>query len=139
MAQQHNIHQHNADGIHYPTHYLITVIDDRDEAERAVQALRAAGFDEGDITIFHGHEAFVAIQEQERHLSFFSRVANALHGSEEDRHDYLATLRGGASNLLVYAPLPAHVRQAREVLRRYHAHMIAYHGAATIENLPALP
>jgi hypothetical protein len=123
------------EGICYPTNHVSAAFDSRAEAEEAGAALRAAGF--ADVGLFHGRDAYVAIQDATRHEGALTRVWRRLRdlGEDEPHEQYLATLREGGSYLIVHADTAEQASHARDVLAPHHAHDIWRLGAWTLERL----
>src|SRR5215469_7381128 len=83
------------EGTCYPTNHVTAAFDGQKDAEGAGAALRGAGF--ADVGLFHGQEAYVAIQAASKHVAALTRVWRRLRdlGEDELREQYLATLRRG--------------------------------------------
>ena len=129
------------DGTNYPKYTMLAIADDRATAERAAQALRDAGFAEGDITVLHGREAWEEIQRQEDERNIFERFfdnVQELDGDEgrDSPQDYLTALEEGRSNILVRTRDDQSRHRAYEALKVAGAHTISYLGRAVIEELP---
>jgi hypothetical protein len=124
------------EGTCYPTNHVTAAFDGQQDAEDAGAALRGAGF--ADIGLFHGREAYVAIQDASKHIAAVTRVWRRLRDLGEDQpHEYyLAILRRGGSYLIVRADTPEQAARARDLLASHHAHDIWYLGAWTLERLP---
>ncbi len=125
----------------YPKDYLVAVFDDLQDAEKAVQALRDAGFGAEDIRLLRGQELierFQNVENVEKKQNLLSRLASAFRGAEEgaDTAAYLEEARRGHSILNVYAGKAERAEQISNILTRYHAHLIKYYGNWTITNLP---
>jgi hypothetical protein len=137
MTQESNV----MDGTNYPKDIMLAIADDRTTAERAAQALRDAGFSEGDITLLHGREAWEEIQREEDERNIFERIfdnVQELDGDEgrDSPQDYLTALEEGRSNILVRARDEQSRHRAYETLKNAGAHNITYEWRWVIEDLP---
>jgi hypothetical protein len=130
-------HRHpHPDGMHYPTDHVGGVLRTRTDAERAADALRAAGFDADDITLFHEPGDLAAMRKRE---TFLSALSSAFEPVAEDGggwHCYLDALTSGRSVLLVYTPDQQAVERACDVLTHHGAHNKQAFHRWTIESLP---
>jgi len=130
-------HRHShPDGVHYPTDHVGGVLATRENAERVAEALRAAGFDAEDITLFHGRDDLAAMKRKD---SFFSALSSAFEPFAEDGggwHRYLDALANDQSVILVYTPDQQAVERACAVLCDHGAHNKQAFHRWTIENLP---
>src|SRR5260370_3950509 len=85
------------DLVHYPVDPLVAILRDGQEAERAAQDLRDAGFD--DVEVLAGPQAIDTIAANERKANPLARVWERLsiQGSDEAdaRPEGLGALRGG--------------------------------------------
>jgi rhamnogalacturonyl hydrolase YesR len=125
------------EGTCYPTNHVSAVIDQRSQAEQAAEALRRAGF--ADVGLFHGHEAYAAIQEKSERKSTLERAKQWIRniGDEDEIHaHYLAALQRGASYLIVYANTREEAYRAREILTAHQAYNLWYLGSWVMERLP---
>ena len=61
-------------GAIYPKNYVVGIIDDPQEAKRAVQALQEAGFARQDIRLFHNEELIAHVQEAEKQGNALQRL-----------------------------------------------------------------
>jgi hypothetical protein len=123
-------HQHEVpDATHYPIDNVVALFESREAAESAKSALTAAGFDGGDIVLFHGAEGLRSIQARETPLTRLDAALDRLTQDEGvARATYMNGLRDGHSLMLVYAPDEATVDRASAVLQRYDVtHLAALH------------
>ena len=125
----------------YPKDYVVAVFDDLQDAEKAVQALRKAGFGVEDIRLLRGQELvarFQNVENVEKKQNPLSRLTGAFQGAEEgaDTAAYLEEARKGHSILNVYAGNTERAEQISNILTRYRAHLIKYYGNWTITDLP---
>lgn len=119
--------------------WVIGVVDDPAEADRAAQAARKAGFPEGDVLVFHGREALAEkqVKDEERNplQRAFAAVAETMTdpGAYEDA--YLAEAARGRSLVNIHADTPGEIERALGVLRAYHAHLVKHFGRWTTTEL----
>jgi hypothetical protein len=137
MTQDTNV----MDGTNYPKETMLAIADDRATAERAAQALRAAGFADDDIYLLNGREAWEKIQQKKADRNIFERTFDNIQemDAESGRNspqDYLAALRDGRPNVIVRARDDERRQRAYEALKSSGAHNITYQWRAVIEDLP---
>jgi len=127
------------DATTYPTNNLLAIIDDGAEADRAAEALKAAGFAPSDIVVFHGPEALAEIQSRETPITRLRNVWERLTQAPDEgegRDAFLQRLREGRTGLMVYAPTHEQAERARDILIRHHAYGLFYLRRWTAERLP---
>jgi hypothetical protein len=128
-------------GTNYPKETMLAIADDHATAERAVQALRAAGVAEDNIFVLNGREAWEKIQQKKADRNLFERIFDNIQelDAESGRNspqDYLTALKEGRSNVIVRARDDASRHRAYEALKNSGAHNITYQWRAVIEDLP---
>lgn len=112
--------------------WVIGVIDDPAEADRAMQAARQAGFAERDLLVFHGGEALAEKQVKDEVRNplerAFAAVAETMTdpGAYEDA--YLAEASRGHSLVNIHTNTQEQIERALAVLKRHHAHLIKHFG-----------
>jgi hypothetical protein len=108
-------------GIFYPTGYVLSVFPDVAHADRAVAALRAAGFAAHDLVVATGPEVLVYSSELRGDpglCSRFQRFIAGLLGDEATLADELVKLaERGHTFVAVHAPDPAATTRAAEAVR----------------------
>ncbi len=130
-------------GTWYPTGCLVAVIDEPQEAARAVEELHSAGFQEDDIRLFLGPEAVETRAQVERQQDLVERVAYAFASVMSTEADamkhYLEHAERGSAIVAVRCPqptiLPGEPRDASHgkgddavlVLAAHHAHDWTYY------------
>ena len=131
-------------GVWYPTHYVVGVIEDPVEADRAGDALRAAwreaGAPEDAVQVFHAADAREGIRRTEGFYGPGKRALAAMShgvGSEEGvaDQDYQAAVSKGHSILTVLAPTPDAVERAHGVLARFGARHMRHYGPHVVTDL----
>lgn len=125
------------DGVHYPTNYLVAILQDAHEAEQAAQALRDAGF--ADVVVFPGQQALQAIEANEEKESplrrSWERQSLEMEDETDSRQRYLEALRRGHAIVLVYAPQQAQEELAEGILKAHRAHALKFFGRWTITDI----
>jgi hypothetical protein len=114
-------------GVIYPKNYVVGVIDDPQEAERAVQALQEAGFTHQDIRLFHNEEVIAHVQEAKKRRNRLQRLVAAFQQGTDEGDDiqvYVEEARLGHHILNVHAANDAQVERVRDIITTYHAHTI---------------
>jgi hypothetical protein len=133
---------HTSEGLPYPDNYVTAAIDRREDAERAAEALRQAGFDREDVVVMHAGEVIDNLQFRERHRNFVGRILAQIkanltdEGLDDKRREHEAYR--GHSIVNVYAPDPHQVERARDILAAHGAHDVKHYGEWTIEDLTSL-
>jgi hypothetical protein len=118
-------------GIFYPTGYVLSVFPDSERADRAIAALRDAGFRGDDLVVASGTDVLAYSREMRANRGLFSRFEHfvaALYGDEAELADELVGLaERGHTFVAILAPddgattrVSAAVRAfAPVVLRKY--------------------
>ena len=122
-----------------PTDWVIGVIDDRAEAERAVQDARDAGFPEEELLSFYAEQALdqakTRAQAQNPLTRLFATVARYVTDPGTAEKEYIEEARAGHSIVNIRARSPERVALAHNILERRHAHRIKHFGQWTITDL----
>ena len=101
----------------FPRKHVHSVFDDPRDASRAAQALRAAGFDAGDIHIMKGWDYVEAVERRHTLLSFLTSLDNDSYVLEARRgHYFLAVRLSGHEQM----------KQVRDLLASHRAHHVKY-------------
>lgn len=129
----------------YPTSYIVCVIDNLEEAQRAVQALSQASYQESVVRLMDAQAALTKIQELERKRTVLQR----LFASPQDVTDeasietYRAEAKQGHQILYVRADAPSmrshstkEVREILNILEAHQAHTVKFFGNWAVEDLP---
>jgi hypothetical protein len=110
-------------GIFYPTGYVLSVFPDVADADRAVDALLAAGFAAHDVVVATGPEVLVYSAEMRADpglLSRFERFVAGLYGGEATLADELVGLaEQGHTFVATYAPDHAATARAAEAVHGF--------------------
>lgn len=122
-----------------PADWVIGVIDDRAEAERAVQAARDAGFPEEELLPFHAEQALDQAHTRSSARNpltkLFAAVARNVTDPGVAEKEYIEEARQGHSIVNIRARSPERVARARAILDAHYAHHIKHFGQWTITDL----
>lgn len=127
-------------GAIYPRQYVMGVIDDLQEAERAVQAFREAGYAPAHVRLFYSEAIIAHAREIAQHRTPWQRLVRVWQlGTDEgaDTRVCLEEALRGHHTLFVYAPTARQVEQVHSLMVTYHAHHIKHFGTWTITDFPA--
>jgi hypothetical protein len=120
-----------------PTHRVIGVLPDPDEATASVLELSEAGFDPADIHAICGEEGLRRLDPSGKHHGLHGRLIRAVEfvSSDETLSDYGDDIAAGA--ILVSVPAPDDEAQTRaaHVLREHGATKLRYFGTAATTEL----
>lgn len=112
--------------------WVVGVIDDAVEADRASVAARAAGFSDDDVLVLHGQQALDLAKAKEDAMNPLKRLLTAWGNVSTDpgtaEEEYIEAARNGHSLVNVRAEAPEDVQRAREVLLAHHAHDVKHFG-----------
>jgi hypothetical protein len=128
-------------GVVYPENDIVAVIGDRAAAERAVEALRAAGIPTDDVDLASGEQVLDFERqrrqnEQHPRLARIGRaVASALSDDVEYHEQLLAAARAGGQFVVVHAPAADVVDKVRPILREHRPRLALYYRKGSIEQL----
>jgi hypothetical protein len=128
-------------GVWYPKYHVVGVVEDRDSADRAADALRTAWRDAGGpedaVWLFHAEDGREAIRRTEGFYGPAKRGIAALSrgvGSEESVADldYRTAINQGHNVLAVLTPRPEAVERARAVLANFDVQHLRYYGSLAL-------
>jgi hypothetical protein len=112
----------------FPRTYVLSTFNDRQEALRAAEALRQAGFDSRDIYIMT-YEDFAEAIDREQTLPSFLQ--------QGDLDVYQDAARDGDTILAVHLANEGQMEKVRDLLAPHHAHHVRY--VATLAVWQLLP
>ena len=116
-------------GTYYPTGYVVAVVDDRDQANRAVQALRSAGVPTDQVRVMSGDEVLAIDREFKESQSFGQRLGGMLAADEgEAVQQYVEAAQRGHALVTVPAPELAEAQRINGVLAEHGAHGVRHYG-----------
>jgi hypothetical protein len=137
----HDTNQEQMNATHsLPTHYVIGAIDDMQEAEKVVQALRDAGYAAQDILLIPGQSFIEAIQEWKQESSSFKKAIYVFFTSTDEGFPgdvYFQLARQGANVLAVYASTMEEAQQVAQILNNYSVRFVKYFGSWSTTNFPS--
>jgi hypothetical protein len=109
--------------------WVVGVIDDSEEAERAVQAAHEPGYGEDDVVVLHGEEA-VSLHRTKEHQNpvykAYAWLARALTDPGTAEQEYLEEARQGHSFVSIRAEKAEEVDRAVRLLDRFRAHRVKH-------------
>lgn len=112
--------------------WVVGVIDDTAEADRAAEDARATGFSDNDVVVLHGQEVLDVAQAKEDAMNPLKRLLTAWGTISTDpgtaEEEYIEAARNGHSLVSVRAEAPEDVQRARDVLLAYDAHDVKHFG-----------
>jgi hypothetical protein len=116
-------HGDNEFGIFYPTGYVLSVFADSANADQAVSALRAAGFETDDLVIAKADEVLEYSREMRANRGLFSRFEHFISGLYADEGSLADELVGlaeqGHTFVAVHAPDDAATARVSDALRPF--------------------
>ncbi len=120
----------------YPLGDILAVINDRAEAERAVQALKEGGVPEGDVDLVDGAWFAQVMRANKESWNPLQRVVAVL-GAEEGEvvRDYLEQADLGRTIVVVHAEQPEVWDCIARVLREHGAHHLRHYGRLEMTQL----
>lgn len=136
-----------ATGSLYPINYVVSVIDDLDEAKLAFQAFKDAGYEADTVRLMKSQEAIDKLQELDQQKNFFQRFLSSFQDATDDTGIDILTFEVKQGNHLLFvracgaslrACAPAEIRQIREILGRYHARTIKFFSPWWVEDVPPM-
>jgi hypothetical protein len=128
-------------GSYYPTGYVVAVFDQRDRAEQAAQALRAAAGEHADqVRVFAGEEVLALDRRVRRERTLTQRLGGLFASDEgEAQQQYLEAAQRGATIVTVHAPDPAAAQRAAAVLTPHGARALHHYGPNVMTDLSPRP
>ncbi len=126
-------------GAWYPRDYIVGVIDDIDEAERAAEELRRVGFPEADVRLFPSEEVVEGLRMIDAQRNLFQRVGAAIQREVTEEgaanKEYDDEARAGRHILTALAVEPEEIERARKVFVAHSARRIMHYKKWTITDL----
>ena len=127
-------------GIFYPTGYVLSVFPDAADADRAVAALRAAGFATDDLVVATGAEVLTYSAELRGDPGLFTRFERfvaRVFGDEATLADELVKLaESGHTFVAIHAPDDAATRRAAEAVHAFGPVVLRKFDPLTFTDLP---
>lgn len=126
-------------GVYYPEHDIVAVIDDHAEAEKAIQALIAAGIPADHVHQVEGKLLLERDHELRAHQSLAARVGRFVSFVMSDtgsyQQEYVDEAAKGHHLIIIQAPEPEDVDRVRDVLAAHHAHLARHYGSLAVADL----
>ena len=123
-------------GTYYPMGYVVAVIDDAAEAERASEALRRTGWAGGDVRVLTGDEVLADHRAFLEDRSLLERAESLLASDEVDAQgEYLDEADQGRRLVTVRAETPEQAERAAAVLRAHHGRLMRHYGRLVVRDL----
>jgi hypothetical protein len=125
----------------FPRQYVHCVVDDLRYAVEAVYALRAAGYDAGNIHVMASWDYVDAVEHKYQRQHCLKRILMyILSFIDEDFGDaYLSAALRGKHVLMVRLAAREQMEQVRDILADHHAHLIKYVDTWTVTTLRSAP
>jgi hypothetical protein len=111
-----------------PTGYLVAILTDAEEGQKAEGALIAAGFDARDVKVYTGEQILENYKVYEGRRNLTDSVAGAVIDDSEGKALYLGYAREGRSALWLRLPDEYHVRKAMVALADFEYSHARYYG-----------
>jgi hypothetical protein len=134
--EQTSEHMPRSMGHLYPVGDILAVIDDRADAERAVQALKDAGVPDGDVDLVDGAWFAKVMRANKESWNPIQRVVAVL-GAEEGEvvRDYLQQADAGHTIVVVHAEQREAWERIAQVLKTHGAHHVRHYGRLEMTEL----
>jgi hypothetical protein len=126
-------------GVFYPKHYIIATFPTFEGAQQAAQALRRAGFGEGDMVAIPGAEILQFFDEFRAHSSLWAGVMSVLSrafGTEQTFADVdVQRAQAGAGFLAIYSPEEGEASRIRALVEPFKPKAMHWYLAGGVECL----
>ncbi len=124
--------QDSEEFVAYPAGYIFGIIDDRDDAERLMTELTAAGVERSAVLRFTGGEGARRIDASGTEHGILARVIRFLEYADDSRiqaEEYARQARSGHCVIGVHAPTHDERERARGLLKSRGGHFINYYSS----------
>jgi hypothetical protein len=111
-----------------PEGYLVVILSDAGEAQRAEAAVVANGFASEDVKLYTGKQILANYEEYTRERGVTSKVVGSVADDIEGRELYVEYARDDRSAMWVRIPNEDHVPKALRVLADFHYLHARYYG-----------
>lgn len=141
-TQNHNTQNHAAEEVaHYPTNHIIAIVNDGQEAERAADALRQAGFTH--VELLSGADSLRKVHQKESKENPLEKLwedaREAFTETESTEKVYRDALSAGRCVVMAGVANVDDAERADDILRHYHAYSVQHFGSWTVTNLSDSP
>jgi hypothetical protein len=125
----------------FPRQYVHCVVNDLRYAVEAVYALRAAGYDAGNIHVMASWDYVEAVERRYQRQNCLTRILTLILSflDEDFAEVYLRAAQQGKPVLMVRLSDREQMEQVRNVLADHHAHLIKYVDTWTVTTLCPAP
>lgn len=129
----------------YPTNYIVCVIDDLEEAQKAVQAFREANYEESVVRLMDSQAALAKIQELEQRKNIFQRFLSSFQGATDETGAEVYRYEAKQGHHILYVRACAtsmrtcstkEIGEIRDILEAHHAHTVKFFGTWAVEDIP---
>jgi len=133
-----------ATGSLYPINYVVSVMDNLDEAQQALQAFKDAGYEADTVRLMTSQEALDKLRELDEQKNFFQRFVSSFQDATDDTGIDVFRYEAKQGNHLLFvracgaslrACSPAEIRQIRDILDRYHARTTKFFSPWWVEDV----
>lgn len=122
----------------YPMNQIIAILDELEDAQQAVEALRLVGFGEKDVLLVTSPQATESSAKREQRWRFFDRIRLAVSSVVSDESPYqemyVQAMKQGHHIVNVYALHEKEQQIAATILKDHRGHTIKFFGWWAITN-----
>jgi len=139
MTQAHDsTFPQSASGSWYPKDYVVGVLNDLQEAQRAQQALEEAGYTAENIRLMESTEAVQKNRDLEKEQNPLQRFFSSFQDKTDETgaHVYLVEAQKGHHILYVHADTQEDVEKIAALMRRYHGHTMKFFSSWSVADIP---
>jgi len=109
----------------YPNHRVLGIIEDRNEARSTLDALLAAGINEGEIEVFYGQSGAEVLDADTEHHGVMAKIAKFLRAFGDVENEALRVYETALKEGYYVFGVPANNESEKETVR----HILAENGA----------
>jgi hypothetical protein len=135
----HELRANSHEPIRYPTNHLLAVVDTRDQATAAINALTSGGFMDSEIELGTGAANADLLDSSTGRsglAGMLIRLAERIGISDEEmetKDRYEQAMRDNRFVIAIVAPTGDRKQRATEILKEHGAHTMAFFNKHTIE------
>ena len=118
-----------------PEGFLVAILEDADQAERARATLSGAGFADRDLRVFTSQEILDSWERFQAERSLAQRVAGAVTDDPDTIEQYFGYARQGRSALWVHVPEEADANRAVRALADHRVLHFRHYGHGRQEDI----
>ena len=129
----------------YPTNYIVCVIDDLEEAQKAVEAFRGANYEDSVVRLMDSQAALAKIQELEQRKNVFQRFFSSFQGATDETGAEVYRYEAKQGHHILYVRACAssirtcstrEISEIRSILEKHHARAVKFFGTWAVEDIP---